>query len=84
MKLGQGNAFRGVCDSVHGGGCLLQCMLGCQTPPTPPGADTSQEQIPPSQEADASIWSILLECILVDNYCASCEAQIKIEIHTSD
>ena len=39
-KLGQGYVFTGVCDSVHRGGCLPQCMLGCHTPPRsrhPPG-----------------------------------------------
>ena len=52
-KLGQGNVFTGVCDSVHRGGCLPQCMLGCQHPPgrqTPPGADTPPpppDQTPP-------------------------------------
>ena len=30
-KLGQGNIFTGVCDSVHRGG-LPQCMLGYQPP----------------------------------------------------
>ena len=40
-KLGQGNVFTGVCDSVHGGGMSLpQCILG-YTPAgaDPPGAD---------------------------------------------
>ena len=32
-KLGQGNVFTGVCDSVHRGG-LPQCMLGYH-PPSP-------------------------------------------------
>ena len=36
-KLGQGNVFTGICDSVHRGGCLPQCMLGCQTTPPRPG-----------------------------------------------
>ena len=56
-KLGQGNVFTGVCDSVHRGG-LPQCMLGyrppAQTPTrsrhppdqTPPRADPP-EQTPP-------------------------------------
>ena len=48
-KLGQGNVFTGICDSVNRGGCLPQCMLGY--PPrvdTPLGADTpAQEQTPP-------------------------------------
>ena len=37
MKLGQGNVFTGVCDSVHRGG-LPQCMLGYNhhPPPDPP------------------------------------------------
>ena len=53
-KLGQGNVFTCVCDSVNRGG-LPQCMLGYPpeqttppgpdpTPPHPPGADT-----PPSR-----------------------------------
>ena len=51
-KLGQGNVFTGVCDSVHrGAGCLPQCMLGYHPPPreqTPsPGADTPQSRHPP-------------------------------------
>ena len=44
-KLGQGNVFTGVCDSVHRGG-LPHCMLGCQPPPNqvdPPGT----RQTPP-------------------------------------
>ena len=60
-KLGQGNVFTGVCDSVHGGGggYLPQCMLGCQTPPgadippgadTPLGADTPREQTSPREQ----------------------------------
>ena len=54
MKLGQGNVFTGVYDSVHRGGCLPQCMLGYRTPPnqapqdqTPPVAATPQDQTPP-------------------------------------
>ena len=41
-KLGQGNVFTGVCDSVHRRG-LPQCMLRYHPLPpdqTPPGADT--------------------------------------------
>ena len=50
-KLGQGNAFTGVCDSVHRG-ALPQCMLDTpQTrhPPaqTPPRPDPPLEQTPP-------------------------------------
>ena len=60
-KLGQGNVFTGVCDSVHGG-CLPQCMLGYPTTPRsrhpplsrhplgadmPPGAGTPLEQTCP-------------------------------------
>ena len=56
-KLGQGNVFTGVCDSVHGGGGLPQCMLGYHLPPgpdppgsrhpTPPGTRPSWEQTHP-------------------------------------
>ena len=71
-KLGQGNVFTDVCDSVHKG--------GAGTPPgnTPPGSrlqDTVYER--PVR--------ILLECILVFIYrfihfkiCLSCEKEVKI------
>ena len=42
-KLGQGNVFTGVCDSVNREGGLPQCMLGYHPPweqTPPPGADT--------------------------------------------
>ena len=53
-KLGQCYVFTGVCDSVNGGGCLPQCMLGYhhpleQTHPweqTPPGADPPAADTP--------------------------------------
>ena len=41
-KLGQGYIFTGVCDSVHTGGCLPQCMLGYH--PSLPGAGTPPPQ----------------------------------------
>ena len=41
-SCGQGYVFTRVCDSVHRGGCLPQCMLGY-----PPGADTPQSRHPP-------------------------------------
>ena len=52
-KLGQGNVFTGICDSVNRGGGLPQCMLGYHPPgtTTPPGADT------PPREADSGIRS---------------------------
>ena len=68
-KLGQGNVFTGVCDSVHRGGV---CMLGYHPPGAdtasrsrhPPGVDTPPlEQTPPPQsrhppwEADSGIRS---------------------------
>ena len=69
-KLGQGNVFTGVCDSVNRGGGLPQCMLGYHHHPLrtpPPGADTPPEQIPlrnrppqsrhPPREADSGIRS---------------------------
>ena len=51
-KLGQGNVFTGVCDSVHGRGCLPQCMLGYHTPGSrhPPGADTPWSRHPPGAD----------------------------------
>ena len=58
IKLGQGFVFTGVCDSVHRGGCLPQCMVGYHTPP---GADTPQKQTPPREQtpprADTPPWS---------------------------
>ena len=69
-KLGQGNVFTGVCDSVHrrGRGGLPQCMLGCQPPRTrqtpgpgrPPRDQTAPcpDQADPPREADASIQSM--------------------------
>ena len=63
-KLGQGNVFTGVCDSVHRGGV---CLSACWDTPHPPGADPHgsrhhpPEQIPPEQtpprEADSGIRS---------------------------
>ena len=51
-KLGQGNIFTGVCDSVHGGGGLPQCMLGYPPPPDKAGTPTRLGRQPPrtSQE----------------------------------
>ena len=50
-KLGQGNVFTGVCDSVNRGGVLPQCMLG-YTPRVgtpPPWEQTPREQTPQSR-----------------------------------
>ena len=44
-KLGQGNIFTGICDSVHRG-VLPQCMLGFQPPPPP-----RTRQAPPWDQA---------------------------------
>ena len=40
--------FLQVCVCPRGGGCLPQCMLGCQTPPGP-GTPPDQADIPPDQ-----------------------------------
>ena len=60
MKLGQGNVFTGVCDSVHSGGSA-SVHAGIPNPPRadppksrpprsiPPGADPPWEQTPPEQ-----------------------------------
>ena len=45
-KLGQGNVFTGICDSVHREGCLPQCMLGCH----PPRSRHPREQTPPWEQ----------------------------------
>ena len=52
-KLGQGNVFTGVCDSVHGGGVSASVHAGMPPPPPradTPRADTLQEQTPPPRE----------------------------------
>ena len=64
-KLGQGNVFTGVCDSVHRGRSLPQCILG-YTPPE----QTPREQTPPPgswlrHTVNERPVRILLECILV-------------------
>ena len=48
-KLGQGNVFTGICDSVHRGGCLPQ-----EQTPLPPGADTPQSRHPLEQTPPGS------------------------------
>ena len=55
-KLGQGYVFTRVCDSVHGAGCLPQCMLGY----TPRGQTSPQEQTPPAADPPGSsaCWEI--------------------------
>ena len=54
-KLGQGNIFTGVCDSVHGGG-LPQCMLeyppGKETPLTRQTPSSPLARRPPQAKAD--------------------------------
>ena len=51
-KLGQGNVFTGVCDSVNRGG-LSQCMLGYHPPreqaPPPRSRHPPWEQAPPKK-----------------------------------
>ena len=63
-KLGQGNVFTGICDSVQGQGCLPQCMLGYPPEQTPP-----QSRHPPGSRRQHTVSErsvrILLECILV-------------------
>ena len=59
-KLGQGNVFTGMCDSVHRGG-LPQCMLGYHSP----GADPPPEQSMLGDTVNARAICILLECNLV-------------------
>ena len=46
-KLGQGNIFTGICDSVHSGG-LPQCMLGYHHLPP---SRTRQAPPPPKDQA---------------------------------
>ena len=50
-KLGQGNIFTGVCDSVHREG-LPQCMLGYHTPSLPPGSGRHPPDQAPPPEAE--------------------------------
>ena len=64
-SCGQGNIFTPVCHSVHGGGFLPQCVMGCHppTPPdqTPPGSRPPRppRTRPPPREADSSIRSTI-------------------------
>ena len=67
-KLGQGNVFTGVCDSVHRGGV---CLSACWDTTTPPGADIPRDQTsPPGSRRQHTVNErpvrILLECILVN------------------
>ena len=39
-----GNVFTAVCDSVHGGGGLPQCMLGYHPPSRPPKKETPKKE----------------------------------------
>ena len=59
MKLGQGNVFTGVCDSVHSGGCVCQVPLKTRYPPlgpgTPPGPGTLQDQVPLQWNKDTPV-----------------------------
>ena len=45
-KLGQGNVFTGICDSVDRGGGSASVHAGIPPPP-PPGPDTPPDQTPP-------------------------------------
>ena len=59
-SCGQGNIFTPVCHSVHRGGGLPQCMLGCHPsgrrhhPPLcqgdPPAKETPRKEAPPAKE----------------------------------
>ena len=57
-KLGQGNVFTGICDSLNGGGCLLLPEGGGCLLPGGAGGD------PPGWLLLHAV-RILLECILV-------------------
>ena len=46
-KLGQGNVFTGVCDSVHRGVCLSACWDTTSPDQAPPGPDTPQTRHQP-------------------------------------
>ena len=53
MKLGQGNVFTGVCDSVHRVSVSVIAGILCSPPPNP-GADPS-EQTPPGADAPPQV-----------------------------
>ena len=64
-KLGQGNIFTGVCDSVHRGEGLSQCMMGYHPHPPLDQAGTPPDQAPPLDQAGTpqsraywEIWSM--------------------------
>ena len=48
-KLGQGNIFTGVCDSVHRGICLSACWDATPTPQDQAPPSTPLHQAPPDQ-----------------------------------
>ena len=65
MKLGQGNVFTGICDSVNRGVCLSACW-----DTSPPGPGTPSEHPSPAQSmlgdtVNERAVRILLECNLV-------------------
>ena len=75
-KLGQGNVFTGVCDSVHGGGAVCHSASwdtpprSRHPPPRPPGSrHIPWEQTPPGSWLRHTVNErpvrTLLECILV-------------------
>ena len=63
-KLGQGNIFTGVCDSVNGGGgCLPQCMLRYHPPSRRPPTQeegTAREAGTPWKDSFYANWSNLV------------------------
>ena len=48
-KLGQGNIFTGVCDSVHWGGVSLSACWGTPLPPDQAGTPPGTRHPPPDQ-----------------------------------
>ena len=52
----EGNIFTGICDSVHGGAGLPQCMLGYHTPRTRQ-APPKTRQAPPSRTRQVAHWN---------------------------
>ena len=64
-KLVQSYVFTRVCDSVHGVGGLLHCMLGYTSQDqAPPGADAPPAQCMLGDTVNERAVCILLECIL--------------------
>ena len=73
-KLGQGNAFTGVCDSVNREGV---CLSACWDTSPPPGNRHPPAQSMLGDTVNARVVRILLECNLVDFVLAPDQSDVQ-------